>query len=84
MQPGFVVVEYETDRLNAEVVAGFLKSEGIDARVNADDAAGTIPSLDETRFAQVLVPEADAERARELIARYADGVPADEDEDTAS
>jgi hypothetical protein len=68
--PGLVVVKEEMSKLDADVVVSFLVSEGIDAIVNADDAAGTIPALDETRFAQVLVPQADAERARALIAEH--------------
>ena len=81
--PGLVVVKEEMSKLDADVVASFLVSEGIDARVNADDAAGTLPALDETRFAQVLVPEADAERARALIAEHSHRltVVSDDDED---
>jgi hypothetical protein len=68
--PGLVVVKEEMSKLDADVVASFLRSEGLEVTVNADDAAGTLPALDETRFAQVLVPEADAERARALIAEH--------------
>ena len=70
-QPGFVVVKEEVHELDAEVVAAFLRSEGIEAQINVDDAGRMLPSLDESRFSQVLVPEADAERARKLIAEHA-------------
>ena len=79
--PGMVIVKEELSKLDADVVASFLQSEGIEAIVNADDAAGTIPALDETRFAQVLVPEKDAERARALIAEHPGTDAGDDDED---
>lgn len=80
---GMVVVKEEVDRFDAENVAAFLRSEGIDAMVNADDAGGTIPALDETRFAQVLVKVEDAERARAVLAEReaaAEAGGGDEDE----
>ena len=81
--PGFVVVKEEVHEIDAEVVAAFLRSEGIEARINVDDAGRMLPSLDESRFSQVLVAEADAARARALIAEHAksrSGKAADEEE----
>jgi len=66
--PGLVVVKEETQRLNADNVAAFLRSKGLDAMVSSDDAGGEIPALDQTRFVQVLVPESEADEAKRLIA----------------
>ena len=66
--PGLVVVKEVTQRLDADNVAAFLRSKGLDAIVNADDVGGEIPSLDQTRGVRVLVPESEAEEAKKLIA----------------
>lgn len=66
--PGMVVVKEETHRLDADNVAAFLRSKGLDAVVFSDDAGGELPALDQTRFVQVLVPESEAEEAKRLIA----------------
>ncbi len=74
--PGLVVVKEETQRLNADNVAAFLRSKGLDAMVSSDDAGGEIPALDQTRFVQVLVPESEADEAKRLIAE-AEATPRD-------
>ena len=79
--PGKVVVKHEVTRLAADNVVAFLQAQGIDAEVWADDAGGTLPALDETRFAQVLVPEADAEEAKRLIAERENAPPTDDEGD---
>ena len=82
---GMVVVKTETHHLAADNVAAFLQAQGIDAEVRADDASGTLPSLDGTRFVHVLVPEAQAEEAKRLLAAQEAESPnstaADDDED---
>ena len=65
--PGMVVVKEEVHRINADNVAAFLRSKGLGAVVSSDDAGGEIPAMDGTRFVQVLVPEGEAEQARQLI-----------------
>ena len=65
---GLVVVKEEPHRLDADNVAAFLRSKGLDAIVSSDDAGGEIPALDQTRFVQVLVPESEVEQAKQLIA----------------
>ncbi len=66
--PGLTVVKEETQRLDADNVAAFLRSKGLDAIVSSDDAGGEIPALDQTRFVQVLVPDSEADEAKRLIA----------------
>jgi hypothetical protein len=66
--PGLVVVKEVTQRLEADTVAAFLRSKGLDAVVNADDVGGEIPSLDQTRGVRVLVPESEAEEAKKFLA----------------
>jgi hypothetical protein len=65
--PGMVVVKEEASRIDADNVAAYLRSKGLDALVTSDDVGGEIPALDQTRYVQVLVPESEAEKARELI-----------------
>lgn len=66
-QPGLVVVKEEAHRIDADNVAAFLRSKGLGAVVSSDNAGGEIPAMNQTRFVQVLVPESEAEKARELI-----------------
>ena len=66
-QPGLVVVKEEAHRIDADNVAAFLRSKGLEAVVSSDNAGGEIPSMNQTRFVQVLVPESEAEKARKLI-----------------
>jgi hypothetical protein len=54
--------------LDAEAVAAFLESEGFEVMVNADDAGGELPALEEASLVQVLVKEADVDRAKALLA----------------
>ena len=74
---GLVVVKDELDRFDAENVAAFLRAQGIEAMVNSDDAGGTIPSLEESLGAQVLVSEENVEKARELIAAQEAAAPSE-------
>jgi hypothetical protein len=56
-----------SSRAEGDIVAGLLQSEGIDARVNADDAGGALGSL-QLEGVQVLVAPADEARARQILA----------------
>jgi hypothetical protein len=59
-------------RDEAEIVEGLLASAGIAASIRADDAGGAYPFV-LSGGAQVLVDEADAEEASQLLAEPADG-----------
>ena len=61
------MVRVELDRMAAENVLAFLESQGFDASISADDAGGELPSLDESRGVEVLVPNAQAAAAMEAI-----------------
>ncbi|HEX5198418.1 MAG TPA: DUF2007 domain-containing protein [Actinoplanes sp.] len=62
-----VPVASMSSRAEADIVAGLLQSEGIDARVTADDAGGALGSL-QLEGVQVLVAPDDAARARQILA----------------
>ena len=79
--PGMVVVKEEVHRLDAENVAAFLRSKGLDAVVRSDDAGGEIPAMDGTRFVQVLVPDGEAEQARAHLDAAEQGDERDETAD---
>jgi len=67
MQDRFSVVEKFNTRLEAEMAAGLLESEGINARVLADDAGGTYPPLQMVRGVRLVVASEDEARAREIL-----------------
>lgn len=67
-EEGMVVVHEETHEPDARIVAGFLQAMGIEAMILEDDAGDQLPSLEESQGVKVLVPAADAERARGLLA----------------
>lgn len=62
-----VTVVVVGSRTEAELVAGMLRSHGIKATVSADDAGGWEPQMQMGSGVGVLVPAADAGRARKLI-----------------
>jgi hypothetical protein len=61
-----VAVTSVSSRAEGDIVAGLLESEGIDARVLADDAGGEIGSL-QLEGVTVLVAPQDEARAREIL-----------------
>jgi hypothetical protein len=67
------MVHVENDEAAAQIVVGFLESNGIDAMISEDDAGDQLPSLESVRGVQVFVPAADADRARELLAERESG-----------
>ena len=63
-----VVLETFSNRIEAEMAAGLLESEGIEAMVMADDAGGTYPMLQFIRGVRLMVFKEDEARAREILA----------------
>ncbi|HEX9883093.1 MAG TPA: DUF2007 domain-containing protein, partial [Desulfobaccales bacterium] len=61
----------------AEMAAGLLESEGIEALVMADDAGGAYPMLQFIRGVRLLVAPEDEARAREILAAMAQGAEPD-------
>ena len=68
-----VVLETFPNRIAAEMAAGLLASEGIEALVMADDAGGAYPMLQFIRGVRLLVAPEDRYRAREILAAMAQG-----------
>jgi hypothetical protein len=62
-----VTVAVVGSRAEAELIVGMLRNHGIKAALSADDASGWEPQLQLGTGVRVLVPEADAGRARKLI-----------------
>lgn len=76
-----VVVEKFTSRMEAELAAGLLEAEGIQAFVSADDAGGAYPQLQYLRGVELIVFPEDEERAREILAEWRQGQPLEDEED---
>jgi len=68
-----VVLETFSSRMEAEMAAGLLESEGIEAIVMADDAGGAYPMLQFVRGVKLMVAAEDEARAKEILAAMADG-----------
>jgi hypothetical protein len=68
-----IVLETFANRMEAEMAAGWLESEGIEALVMADDAGGAYPMLQFVRGVRLMVAAADEGPAREILAAMAAG-----------
>ena len=62
-----IVLETFPNRIAAEMAAGLLESEGVEAMVAADDAGGAYPSLQFFHGVRLLVYREDEARAREIL-----------------
>jgi hypothetical protein len=80
-QDDAVVVEKFSNRLEAEMAAGLLEAEGIQAFVSADDAGGAYPPLQYVRGVRLIVFPEDEVRARELLADWRQAQAQDQDLD---
>jgi hypothetical protein len=78
-----VVLETFPNRIEAEMAAGLLESEGVPAMVLADDAGGAYPSLQFVRGVRLMVAAADRYRALEILKamEVAEELPEDEQPD---
>ncbi len=61
-----VVGEYENE-IDAEIAKGHLAASGISAVIFKDDGGGMFPSLQNTDGVQLLVSEAQGERAKKIL-----------------
>jgi len=66
-----IVLETFSNRIEAEMAAGLLEAEGIEAMVRADDAGGAYPMLQFVRGVRLMVAQEDEARAREILAAMA-------------
>lgn len=62
------VVAQVPSTLEAELIAGLLRTNGIEAAVSSDDVGGNEPQLQLTQGVRVLVAAEDESDARQLIA----------------
>jgi hypothetical protein len=62
-----VTVAVATSQFEAELIAGLLHSNGLDAAVSADDAGGQEPQL-QLQGVRVLVARSDEAAARQILA----------------
>jgi len=62
-----IVLETFASRIEAEMAAGLLESEGVEAMVMADDAGGAYPMLQFIRGVRLMVYREDEARAREIL-----------------
>jgi hypothetical protein len=69
-----VSVAVVSSRTEAELIAGMLRSYGVEALVSADDAGGQDPAL-QLFGVHVLVAESDETEARRLLAATEDAPP---------
>ncbi len=76
-----VVLQTFPSRLEAEMAAGLLESEGIEARVMADDAGGAYPPLQFVRGVRLLVAAEDRYRAQEILKGMMEAWEVPEDEE---
>jgi predicted Fe-Mo cluster-binding NifX family protein len=70
--PRTVVLAVVNSRVEAEMMVGMLRSNGVRALVSTDDAGGTEPAL-QAQGVRVLVATDDAADARRLIGEEAPG-----------
>jgi predicted Fe-Mo cluster-binding NifX family protein len=66
-----VVLETFLNRIEAEMAAGLLESEGIEVMIMADDAGGAYPMLQFIRGVKLMVAPEDKARAQEILAAMA-------------
>jgi hypothetical protein len=64
---GSAVAGYASSRVDAELMAGYLRSQGIKAIVAADDEGGLSPALQTGQRVRVLVPPHHHAAARALL-----------------
>ena len=72
MWEGMVAVATYINETEARCELGRLTASGIDAMVRTDNCGGMRPHFDLQQGVQLLVPEAEAERARELLTASTD------------
>jgi predicted Fe-Mo cluster-binding NifX family protein len=76
-----IVLETFPSRVVAEMAAGFLEAEGIEALVLADDAGGAYPMLQFIRGVRLLVAPEDEAQAREILKAMEEGGEASNDDE---
>lgn len=63
----FVLFKVCNSRIEADILKGFLESEGIAVIEKADDAGGMLPMLTALNGVGLYIPKNDLKRAQEII-----------------
>lgn len=71
MNDRLVVISTFLDRIEADLAQSALEAAGIESVVHSDDSAGLYPNLSMSNGVDLLVREADAERAAEVLTEFA-------------
>lgn len=79
-----IIIETFPNRISAEMAAGLLESEGIEAMVLADDAGGAYPMLQYIRGVRLLVAPEDEAEAREILQAMETGEVPEEEWNTST
>ncbi len=69
------------DKIEAEIVRGYLETSGIEVLVEEDDAGGFYPSLDLTDGVHLLVREEDYDEALAILDEVPEYDPDNEEEE---
>lgn len=72
MRDGMIRLRSYTTQLDGEIARERLKALGVDAILETDSAGGMYPQLNLLNGMHLLVPEAEAEKAREILAEAGD------------
>jgi hypothetical protein len=67
MERGQIIIETFENAFEAEVAKGYLETAGIAATIDKDDVGSMIPSLQLSAGVRLIVPEKQAERAKEIL-----------------
>ncbi len=70
MTERFVSVAAVPQRALGQPLVDLLTDHGIPAWINSDDCGGVDPALNFVNGTHVMVPEADLQRAEQLVARF--------------
>lgn len=73
-EPATVPVAVASSRIEAELIVGLLRTNGLRAAVSADDAGGQDPQL-QLEGVRVLVAPSDEDAARQILAEVEDASP---------
>lgn len=67
MRDGWIVLRTFTNDLEAQAFRGLLEARGVPVLVEVDNCGGMRPHFDYTTGIKMLVPQQDAEQARDLL-----------------
>lgn len=75
MRDGYAIVQTFTTLVDAQIAQGALASLGVNSELETDNCGGMRPHLDLTLGIRLLVPDQDADKARDILAGMAEPEP---------